>query len=115
MQGPARPAGVAGADGRAGVDGVAGSTVKSKMGKKIGIKLKGKRPTLLATASSNAPPPGAPPGGAAVLNPIVETPAQLRAPKSTCNLRQGPCNIRHHPFNIPCRTLRGGWRLGLHR
>ena len=73
VQGPAGPAGIAGIQGPAGIAGdvgppgaagAAGSTVKSKLTKKMILKLKGKRPTLLATASCNDQPPGAPTGGA---------------------------------------------------
>ena len=55
------------------------------------LKLKSKpHAGLTVVASSNGPPSSAPPGAGAVLNHVVETPAQLQAPEVDVPLSAAP-------------------------
>ena len=75
--GPAGPPGPPGA-------GAVTSTInasKTKVNQTMILKLKSRKHAGLAvSASSNPPPPPGAPGASAMLNPVVEAPAQLQAP-----------------------------------
>jgi len=91
--GPAGPPGPPGA----------GSVTINKMSKvtnnSMVLKLKSKKHAgLIASASSNPPPPPAPGGASAMLNPVVQAPAQLQAPNIAVPLSAGAVTYKALPI-----------------
>jgi len=80
VQGATGPAGPPGPPGAGAVTSTINNMTKVT-NKTMVLKLKSKKHAgLTVSASSNPPPPPGAPGASALLNPVVEAPAQLQAP-----------------------------------